>query len=178
MLIVDDSPADRTIYKRYLGKDPQQRYDCSEASCAEQGLALCQRQQFDVILLDFQLPDRSGLDVLQVVQAQYPHTAVIMLTGHGDEQVAVQAMKGGAEDYLVKDGLNPEGLQRTVRNVVHQAQLRQQLRNHQERQRLLARIAFRIRQSLELDQTLQTAVTEVHQLLGCDRVLAYQFARI
>ncbi len=176
LLIVDDSKADRVIYQRYLGRDPQQHYDVSEASCAEQGLLLCERQEFDVILLDFQLPDRSGLEVLKVLQAQYPHTAVIMLTGHGDEQVAVQAMKGGAQDYLVKDALNPEVLQRTVRNVVHQAQLRQQLRKNQDRQRLLARIAFRIRQSLELDQTLQTAVTEVRQLLGCDRVLAYQFA--
>ncbi|MEL6383859.1 MAG: ATP-binding protein, partial [Cyanobacteria bacterium J06626_18] len=143
---------------------------------AEQGLALCQHQRFDVVLLDFRLPDMSGLQVLEEVKVQHPETAIIMLTAHGDERIAVQAMKGGARDYLVKDALRRDGLQRTVRNVVHQAQLEQQLRKNQERQSLLTHLALRIRQSLELEQTLETAVTEVRRLLQCDRVLAYQFA--
>jgi signal transduction histidine kinase/DNA-binding NarL/FixJ family response regulator len=176
VLIVDDSKADRVVYQRYLKRSLQQDYDFLEANCAEQGLALCRCQGFDVILLDFRLPDMSGLEVLNVLQQQHPYTPVIMLTGHGDEQVAVQAMKGGAQDYLIKDGLNQEVLQRTVRSVVNQARLQQQLHKNRERQRLIGHMALRIRQSLELDQTLETAVTEVRQLLQCDRVLAYQFA--
>ncbi|MGF1521568.1 MAG: ATP-binding protein [Leptolyngbyaceae cyanobacterium] len=175
LLIIDDSQADRTIYRRYLSQDPHQDYLVFEANCAEQGLAQCQHQQFSVVLLDFQLPDMSGLQVLDEVKTQHPETAVIMLTGHGDEQIAVQAMKGGAQDYLVKDSLKRDGLQRTVRTVIQQAQLKQQLRKNQERQSLLAHIALRIRQSLELEKTLETAVTEVRRLLQCDRVLAYQF---
>ncbi|NER84744.1 MAG: response regulator, partial [Leptolyngbya sp. SIO1D8] len=175
-LIVDDSKADRTLYRRYLLQDPYQRYSVFEASYAEEGLALCQDHWFDAVLLDFQLPDMSGLQMLRVVKDQYPHIAAIMLTGHGDEQVAVRAMKGGAQDYLVKDQLKRDVLQHTVRNVVQQAQLRQQLRKNQERQRLITNIAFRIRQSLDLNETLETAVTEVRRLLECDRVLVYQFA--
>lgn len=176
LLIVDDSQADRIIYRRYLSQDPHQHYTVFEANCAEQGLALCQSRVFDVVLLDFRLPDMSGLQVLNTLKAHHPHIAVVMLTAYGDEQVAVRAMKGGAQDYLVKDGLQRDGLQRTVRNVLHQAQLQNQLQKNQERQRLLTHIAFRIRQSLELTQTLETAVTEVRRLLQCDRVLAYQFA--
>ena len=176
LLIVDDSKADRTLYRRYLSQDPHQSYAVFEASCAEEGLALCQQHWFDAILLDFQLPDISGLQVLNVVQAHHPHTAVIMLTGHGDEQIAVRAMKGGAQDYLVKDQLKRDVLQHTVRNVVRQAQLQQQLQKNQERQRLITHIAFQIRQSLDLKEILETAVTEVRRLLRCDRVLAYQFS--
>ena len=176
LLIVDDSSSDRTIYRRYLRQDPHQAYDIAEVSLAEQGLELCRHKRFDIILLDFRLPDMSGLQVLNILREHYPHTAVIMLTGHGDEQIAVRAMKGGAQDYLVKDGLNPDILQRTIRNVIHQAQLRQELRKNQERQRLITHIAFQIRQSLDLNQTLETAVTEVRRLLQCDRVLTYQFA--
>lgn len=176
LLIVDDSQADRKIYRRYLSKDPHQHYTVFEANCAEQGLTLCQSQQFDVVLLDFRLPDMSGLQALKAIKQQHPQTIVVMLTAHGDEQIAVRAMKGGAQDYLVKDGLKQDGLQRTVRNVLHQAQLQQQLKKNQERQSLLTHIAFRIRQSLELEQTLETAVVEVRRLLQCDRVLTYQFA--
>lgn len=176
LLIVDDSKADRTIYRRYLLADPHQDYRVFEASCAEQGLELCQRQPFDAILLDFKLPDMSGLQVLDRLKQTHPHTAVIMLTGHGSERVAVSAMKGGAQDYLVKDRLKQDVLQHTVRNVVQQTLLRQQLKKNQEQQRLISHIALRIRQSLELQQTMDTAVHEVRHLLGCDRVLAYQFA--
>ena len=175
LLIVDDSKADRTVYRRYLSQDPHQHYTVFEADSAEQGLALCQRQWFDAILLDFKLPDMSGLQVLDAVKSHHPNTAVIMLTGHGSERVAVRAMKGGAQDYLVKDSLKRDVLQHTVRNVVHQTQLRQQLQKNQEQQRLISNVALRIRQSLELQQTLDTAVAEVRQLLECDRVLAYQF---
>lgn len=176
LLVLDDSKADRLIYRRYLMQDPHQHYRIIEASCAEDGLALCRSQQFDAILLDFQLPDMSGLQVLSTLRDHYPHIAVIMLTGHGDEQIAVRAMKGGAQDYLVKDRLERDVLQHTVRNVVHQVQLRLQLRKNQERQRLITYIAFRIRQSLKLEETLTTVVTEVRRFLRCDRVLVYQFA--
>lgn len=176
LLIVDDSKADRTIYRRYLLDDPLQSYNVYEATCGEQGLDLCQSQCFDAILLDFKLPDMSGLQVLDILKQQHPHTAIIMLTGHGSERVAVRAMKGGAQDYLIKDRLQSDVLQHTVRNVVHQTRLRQQLQKKEEQQQLISHIALRIRQSIELVQTLNAAVTEVRQLLECDRVLAYQFA--
>ncbi|MEM9217926.1 MAG: ATP-binding protein [Cyanobacteria bacterium P01_F01_bin.150] len=176
LLIVDDSKADRTIYRRYLLGDPHQDYSVFEANCAEQGLDLCRDQSFDAILLDFKLPDMSGLQVLDILQQQHPSTAVIMLTGHGSERVAVRAMKSGAQDYLVKDKLQSDVLQHTVRNVVHQTRLRQKLQKKEQQQQLISDTALRIRQSLELAQTLDAAVTEVRQLLECDRVLAYQFA--
>ena len=176
LLIIDDSKADRLIYRRHLLRDTHQTYTILEASSAEQGLALCQTHRVDLILLDFRLPGISGLQLLGAIKEQSSHTAVIMLTAYGDEGVAVNAMKAGAYDYLVKDGLEPEVLRRTVRNVLSQARLQQQLRQQQDRQRLLTHIAFRIRQSLHLENTLETAVTEVRRLLCCDRVLIYQFA--
>jgi signal transduction histidine kinase/DNA-binding NarL/FixJ family response regulator len=176
LLIIDDSSADRTIYKRYLAQDPYQDYDVHEASYGNEGLTICQRLKVDAILLDFQLPDMTGLHVLGCVQERFPHIAVVMLTAHGDEEVAVQAMKAGARDYLVKDQLKKDILQHTTRNVIHQARLQHQLRKNQEQQLLISRLAFQIRQSLELENILETAVTEVRLLLECDRVLIYQFA--
>ncbi len=179
LLIIDDCAADRKIYRRYLLKDPHQSYEILEADCAEEGLALCQKIHCDVILLDYCLPDKSGLELFDQMQQEIFKTAVpvIMLTGRGDEEVAVQAMKRGALDYLVKQHLTQDVLQLAVRNAIKHNCLQAQLSKTQERQRLIATTALRIRQSLNLEQILNTAVVEVQQLLKCDRVMVYQFAQ-
>ncbi|MCG6135981.1 MAG: ATP-binding protein [Nostoc sp. LLA-1] len=178
LLIIDDCAADRKIYRRYLLKDPHHSYQILEADCAEDGLALCQEFRCDVILLDFCLPDMSGLEFFDQLKHEIFATAVpvIMLTGRGDEEVAVQAMKQGALDYLVKQHVTSDVLQIAVRNAIKQSYLQAQLSNIQERQRLIAMTALRIRQSLNLEQILNTAVAEVQQLLKCDRVMVYKFA--
>ncbi len=176
ILIIDDSAADRKIYSRYLLKDPHQSYEILEADCGEDGLVLCQSKQCNLILLDFCLPDMSGLEFLDRLQQQQLETAIpaIMLTGRGDEEIAVQAMKKGVQDYLVKQHLTQQVLQLAVRNTIKQSYLQRQLYKTQERQRLIAMTALRIRQSLDLEQILHTAVTEVQRLLKCDRVMVYQ----
>ncbi|MEH2347475.1 MAG: ATP-binding protein [Nostoc sp.] len=178
LLIIDDCAADRKIYRRYLLKDPHQSYQIFEADCAEEGLALCQKIRCDVILLDFCLPDMSGLELFDRMQQEIFKTSVpvIMLTGRGDEEIAVQVMKRGALDYLVKHNVTQDVLQLAVRNAIKQSCLQAQLHKTQERQRLIATTALRIRQSLNLEQILNTAVAEVQQLLKCDRVIVYQFA--
>jgi signal transduction histidine kinase len=177
LLVVDDSAADRKIYRRFLLKDPQNSYDILEADSAEEGLALFQQMQCHVVLLDFCLPDMSGLDFLDRLQEFHVNFSVpvIMLTGHGDEAIAVQAIKKGAQDYLVKQYLQPDVLQIAVRNAIKQSKLQAQLSKTKERQRLIATTALRIRESLNLEQILHTAISEVQQLLKCDGVLVCQF---
>lgn len=177
LLITDDCQEDREVYREYLSSDPEQSYQFVEAGSAEAGLALCQRQQCDAILLDFCLPDMTGLEFLDHLKQQSGTLLpVIMLTGQGDERVAVQAMKQGVQDYLVKQDLAPDILQLTVRNVIQQAHLRSRSNPMQERQ-LSAEIALRLHRSLNLEQILQTAVTEVQKLLACDRVVIYQISQ-
>ncbi|MBD2436812.1 ATP-binding protein [Nostoc sp. FACHB-110] len=177
LLIIDDCAEDRKIYRRYLLKDPQNSYQIFEADSAEEGLALCQAMHCDVILLDFCLPDMNGLDLLaRLKNCKFSSpVSIIMLTGRGDEAVAVQAMKQGAQDYLVKQHLQLDVLQLAVRNAIKQSCLQVKLSKTQEQQRLIATTALRIRQSLNLEEILHTAVVEIQQLLKCDRVMVYQF---
>jgi signal transduction histidine kinase/DNA-binding response OmpR family regulator len=175
LLIADDCQEDREVYREYLSGDPEQAYQFIEAGSAEAGLALCQKQHCDAILLDFQLPDMTGLEFLDHLkrQSRLP-LPVIMLTGQGDERVAVQAMKRGAQDYLVKQNLEPDTLQLTVRNVIHQSRLQNHFNPQSDRQQVTAEVALHLHQSLNLEEILQTAVTEVQQVLECDRVVIYQ----
>ncbi|KAF3889120.1 MULTISPECIES: hybrid sensor histidine kinase/response regulator [Nostocales] len=177
LLIIDDCAEDRRIYRRYLLKDPHQSYEILEADSARDGLALSQTMFCDVILLDFCLPDLSGLEILDKLKQEKFEVApsVIVLSGHGSEEVAAQAIKKGAQDYLVKQRLKPDALQSAVRNAIKRSHSQSQLNKTRERQRLVATTALRIRQSLNLEQILTTTVAEVQQLFQCDRVTIYQF---
>ncbi len=180
LLITDDCAEDREIYREYLSRDPGQSYQILEAASAEVGLELCQHEHCDAILLDFSLPDMTGLEFLDELRQQRSQAPlpVIMLTGQGDERIAVQAMKRGAQEYLVKQHLQPDILQLTVRSVIEQSSSQTQSTPIPEQLRgrhpLTAEIALRIRQSLNLEDILQAAVTEVRQLLECDRVAVYK----
>ncbi|MDV3352512.1 ATP-binding protein [Leptothoe sp. LEGE 181152] len=176
LLIVDDCAEDREVYREYLSCDPHNTYEFCEAGLAEVALELSLKQQFDVVLLDFYMPDMTGLEFLSQLQKHQRkiHSPIIMLTGQGNEELAVQAMKNGVQDYLGKHHLQPEILQRTVRSVIQQSHLHVALHKTREQQRLIATTALRIRQSLDLEQILDTAVAEVQQLLECDHVAVYQ----
>ena len=134
LLIIDDCPEDREVYCEYLSSDPQYSYQFLEASLAEVGLDLFQKQHCDAILLDFRMPDMDGLEFLDELQNQQlgPCPPVIMLTGQGNEDLAARVMKQGIQDYLTKQNLQPETLQLAVRNVIQQSQVRAQLSKSQE----------------------------------------------
>ena len=86
ILIVEDSEADRVTYRRYL--DQSAVFGCSvlESDSGEDGLAMLQTHQPDLVLLDYLLPDIDGLEFLQTLQsAQTSLPAIIMLTGQGNE---------------------------------------------------------------------------------------------
>jgi PAS domain S-box-containing protein len=135
VLIVDDCPEDRQAYRRYLQQDSEYQYTILEEESGAGGLELCQQLQPDGILLDFLLPDLDGLEFLEELkqQAKGVMPAVIMLTGYGSEAVAVQAMKSGVQDYLVKGQTTPELLRSTIHSAIKNAQLTQELRRSEER---------------------------------------------
>jgi signal transduction histidine kinase len=135
ILVVDDSPEDRAVYRQYL----QDAYDIHEAERGTEILTLCQSLQPACLLLDYRLPDVDGLELLRRVRAQYETHAlpVLLLTGRGSETIAVEAMKQGAQDYLVKDALRPEALQRIILNTIEIARLQRAHLQAQVEQRRL-----------------------------------------
>ncbi len=120
ILIVDDSQTDRDTYRGYLTKNRPDTYRILEAETLKQGLKLCLEEKPDAILLDFELTNGDGLEFLQHLKERgYPQPLpVIMLTGQGDLIIAIQAMKRGAYDYLVKSTLTSEMLQNTLDNLL------------------------------------------------------------
>jgi signal transduction histidine kinase/HPt (histidine-containing phosphotransfer) domain-containing protein len=138
ILIVDDSPEDRATYRRFLSKDSEHEYVFLEAETGEEGLEACRNTEPDCILLDYLLPDLDGLEFLLELtdiksDALVP---VVMATGQGSESVAAEAIKHGAQDYMVKGNITAEAIYRAVHNAIQRVSLYTKI---QEQQNELAR---------------------------------------
>lgn len=123
VLVVDDDDVDRMALCRLL-RAINPGIVIKEADSAVNALGQFHEQEYDCIFLDFFMPDGDGLSVLRQMRADDSLVPVIMLTGQGDEQLAVSMIQAGASDYLPKGKLNREALFHSLRNVcrLHQAE--------------------------------------------------------
>jgi len=99
VLLVDDEPAIPLMLRERLSAEG---FECHIASSGKEGLAMVEQAPFDVVISDLRMPEISGLDLLEEVRKQQPYAAFLMATGVADLKVGIQAMKQGADDYLVK----------------------------------------------------------------------------
>lgn len=175
ILIVDDSEVDRFTYRRYL--ESAHNLDCQILDCesAEDALQICDREHPDIVLLDYLLPGVDGLELLEDLAA-LPQTLpiVIMLTGQGNEAVAVAAMKQGARDYLVKGQLTAQKLVNTINHALTAQRMHAQIDRQQQQRELLMSVALKISHTMEITQILQDAVAGAREILDCDRTMVYR----
>lgn len=136
ILIVDDSPEDAAVFAQYLERDHSQ-FVCSISETSSAGLEAMRAESFACVLLDYYLPDLNGLEFLESFGEDGPPCAVVMLTGVGDEALAVTALRAGAEDYLGKSGLTQAGLRKAVENATERFELRRQLERERRRNALI-----------------------------------------
>lgn len=101
ILLVDDNLDHVQLATRALKAQPTWRIDT--ARLGEEALDRASEDKYDLVLLDYRLPDLSGLDVLKALRAKAPEPAVILMTSQGSEEVAIQALQAGAAAYVVKN---------------------------------------------------------------------------
>src|SRR5580765_4149621 len=128
LLIVDDDETDRRLYGWLLARQAPEQFEIHHAADGAAGIAALRARTFDCVLLDFSLPDVTGLEFLATAATgnELP-AAIVLITGHGNEAIAVEAMKLGVQDYLVKDHVNEGRLWRAIVRAVSQRELRQNL---------------------------------------------------
>jgi PAS domain S-box-containing protein len=138
ILIVDDCLEDRETYRRYLLRDVNYEYSILEAELGAEGLSLWQQYQPDGILLDYLLPDCDGVDFIAELQSQKQsqYLPIVMVTGQGDESVAVRVMKAGASDYLIKGRMTAEELRLAINSAIEKSKLHHELEESEERLKL------------------------------------------
>jgi len=119
ILVVDDELVIRESLHGWLKKSGY-KVDTAEGGSA--ALAMLEKTPYDLLFLDIMMPVMSGIEVLEVVKEEYPHTLVVMITAYGSVETAVQAMKVGAVDYLMKP-FDPDQLSLLTEKLMQQKRI-------------------------------------------------------
>jgi diguanylate cyclase (GGDEF)-like protein/PAS domain S-box-containing protein len=139
-LLVEDSDEDARLVERTLSRCVRPRFDLERVDRLGAGeRCLGDDVGFDIVLLDFSLPDGHGLETLRRIQRVRPDLPVIVLTSLEDDEVASRAVAEGAQDWLVKRDLEPRLLTRSVRYAIERNRSDRALRDSEERYRLAVR---------------------------------------
>jgi len=146
VLLIEDNPGDARLCRELLQEAGAGRFTVRHAASLAAGLAAVVDSPPAVVLLDLNLPDGSGLSVLEKLAAVRKDLPIIVLTGLNDEQVGMQAVRAGAQDYLVKGDASGNAMVRAIHYAIHRKQ------EQQEREQLISQ--------------LQDALAQVRQLHG------------
>ena len=129
ILLVEDNQGDAELMDILLGGISGQNYVVTNVQRLAQALELIKKVHFDLVILDLGLPDSSGLDTLQTFVTAAADLPVVVLTGLQDESVALEALKGGAQDFLIKGQISGQMLARVLRYAFERKQAEINRRN-------------------------------------------------
>ena len=106
VLLIEDNPGDARLIREMLAEEPDSPFNLHFSERLAHGLDFIANEKPDLVLLDLSLPDSLGLETFAKVYEHSPAVPIIVLTGTDDKTVALKAVKGGAQDYLVKGKLD------------------------------------------------------------------------
>lgn len=131
ILVIDDSEDDRLLYRRALHHVFGTHCYLAETADGDEGLQWIDQQPPHCVLLDYSLPGRNGIEVLKRIRSKHPFIPVVILTGQGNEKVAVDAMQHGAQNYISKSAITPETLDHVINMAIEHCLM--QKRIHDQR---------------------------------------------
>ena len=163
LLLVDDSPTLAAVVEG-LFKDQKPGIQVSSVSTGSACLDELSRSDYAIVLMDYNLPDINGLETLKRIRKQHATIPVIMVTGQGGEQVAVESMKAGASDYVTKSSDFMNILPVVVHKVLEREELKARLVATQERLQQLQKVVISISLELSLDRLVERLVDGVRRM--------------
>lgn len=169
VLIIDDDLAQAEMVREFLGIAGYQHVDhTADIQSAWQRLG---EQAYDIILLDYRLPDGTGLELLEQLSRRGPQIPVVMVTGQGNERIAVQAIQHGAADYLLKSGDYLITLPALIHKTIQAHQLKLSIQQTQEQIRYQATLLNNVRDAIvvwDLAGRITYWNPAAEALFGCD----------
>lgn len=136
ILVIEDNPGDYVLVREYL----EEGFNTSKvlhAISIETARPILQETHVDVVLLDLTLPDGMGIESFHAIHNIAPLVPIIILTGIGDRDIALESVKYGAQDYIVKDDSNPMVLQKSIRYGIERSKVLDHLKKSEEQYKFL-----------------------------------------
>jgi len=130
VLLIEDDEDDFILTRDLLFEIDESRFELEWATTYANGLEKILNSAYDICLLDYRLGSNTGLDLLREAKNSNCSIPIILLTGQGDHEIDIEAMKAGAADYLVKGELNAALLERSIRYTVAQNRIEQERAQH------------------------------------------------
>lgn len=157
-LIIEDDKVDQMAFKRFV-KDENLPYNYNIAGSISEAKKILDFQRFDIAISDFSLGDGTAFDIFDLIK----DTPIIIVTGSGDEEIAVKAMKAGAYDYLIKDRERNylKVLPVTVENAI----------KHQNAEKALKESLIQLSKKSRYEAIISTVTRSIHQSINLQEVL-------
>ena len=166
ILVIDDEEMVRQSLEEILRLEG---YDITPACSGEEALEILGQENFDLILLDLKMPGVDGIEVLRTVSKASPDTKVILLTGHGSLESAIEALRQGAHDYLLKP-VSSRDLLSSVAGAITK-------RTEQQHKRLLLEQLDTSIQRLKTAEGMDTTTASEQQMISLDGGVSIDMAR-
>jgi signal transduction histidine kinase/DNA-binding NarL/FixJ family response regulator len=161
ILLVEDNPADARLLREALKEVANYQFELEHVERLSQALERLRSKDFDVVLLDLSLPDGQGLDNLTPVRDAAPGISILVLTGLDDEEIAVRALRVGAQDYLVKGQADGSSIVRAIRYARERKGTEEQIQRHLKRISALRDINLAITSTLDLHTILDVLLEKI-----------------
>lgn len=158
VLVVEDHPPDRELIEVLLATAPSASFELEHAGLLADAMKRIRRGGIDVVLLDLSLPDSEGIDACIAIHEQNSAVPIVVLTGLDDEDLAVEAVKHGAQDYLVKGSIDSQVLCRSLRYAMERQRVETAL--ERARDELELRVEQRTAELSEANRQLQREIAE------------------
>ena len=141
LLMIEDNPGDARLIREMLSESTLVEYKVTWADKLKEGFDYILNNEFDIILVDLSLPDSFGLDTLNSVTTNFSKLPIIVLTGLDNEKIGLDAMRLGAQDYLIKGRLDFTNLSRAINYALERFRVVEELRASEERNRSITDLA-------------------------------------
>ena len=135
VLLVEDNPGDARLILELLGEVQSQAFDLERVGRLDHALAHLAHAAVDVVLLDLGLPDSQGIDTFVRARRGAPDEPIVVISGLDDERLALEAVRFGAQDYLVKGRIEGQLLARVLRYAIERKRAQEEVLGAQIRRR-------------------------------------------
>jgi PAS domain S-box-containing protein len=137
ILLIEDNPADSDLIKDLLEEAHNINYELIVEITLCDGLLRAEKERFNILLLDLTLPDAMGLETFKIAHSRIKHLPIIILSGYNEEEIILQAMKEGVQDYVIKGSYNGILLWRSIKYSIERHNLKQKLKESEIKYRKL-----------------------------------------
>jgi signal transduction histidine kinase len=166
LLLVQDSLADAGLLRAALSEASSTHFGFRlvHVENVAEALTLLKEGSFDIVLLALFLPDARGMDAIVRIKHAAPSLPVVVVTGLDDENVAIEAMRNGAQDYWVKGQIDARGLARSIRYAIERKKADVQIQQQRDRQAILHQVNLAVTSTLDLQAVVQILLDEIVRL--------------